>query len=115
MHCVTGLSLPRICSLSLQKNLFLRDGRKLRNECKPKNILAIDRFLSRGGGFFCHGADSTLEDVGLRSLVPTQYTRTAIKKNMTTELTCQPCVRSRKTSDFIYRYMVKSHGMVSQE
>ena len=52
-----------------------RDGRKLRMDIKPKNELAISRFMSRGGGFFGSGPDSSLADVGLQQLLPSNYTR----------------------------------------
>ena len=45
---------------------------------KPKYELAISRFMSRGGGFFGAGPDSTLADLGLEDMVPSNYTRPGI-------------------------------------
>ena len=44
-------------------------------DAKPKSELAISRFMSRGGGFFAAGPDSSLAEVGLEDLVPSNYTR----------------------------------------
>ena len=52
-----------------------RDGRQLRCQPKPKSYLAVERFLSRGGGFFGAGPDATLADMGLSNIMPSHYTR----------------------------------------
>ena len=57
-------------------SLTCRDGRKLRGEAKPKSQMAIGRFLSRGGGFFSSGPESSLADLGLQSLIPSHFSRT---------------------------------------
>ena len=45
-----------------------RDGRQLREDAKPREMLALDRFASKGGGLM--GYDSTLDDLGLHDLAP---------------------------------------------
>ena len=55
----------------------LRDGRALREDCKPRAQMAIDRFISRGGGFCSKGMDVSLKDVGLEAMCPSHYGRTA--------------------------------------
>ena len=55
--------------------LVCRDGRMLRADAKPREILAIDRFVSNGGGFM--GRDSTLDDLGLHDLAPSNCCRPA--------------------------------------
>ena len=57
--------------------LVCRDGRMLREDAKPKEILAIDRFVSKGGGFMAH--DSTLDDLGLHDLAPSNCCRPATR------------------------------------
>ena len=58
------------------KPLALRDGRSLRLEPKVKNRLAIQRFLSRGGGFMSQNADQLLEHMEMSGVMPGHYGRT---------------------------------------
>ncbi|CAE7218603.1 unnamed protein product [Symbiodinium sp. CCMP2592] len=44
-----------------------KDGRKLRGDCKPRAELAIDRFISRGGGFCSSEMDTSLKALGLET------------------------------------------------
>ena len=59
----------------LKRGSELRDGRWIPGESKSKNIFALQRFLARGGGYFCNGADATLKDVGLEDMMPVHYGR----------------------------------------
>ena len=57
-----------------------RDGRTLREDVKPREMLAIDRFVSKGGGLM--GSDNTLEDLGLHDLAPPNACRPATSSNL---------------------------------
>ena len=83
-------------------------------DAKPKVQLAIQRFLSRGGGFFGSSPDKSLEDLGLQGLVPTHCTRTVLSGPMAC-MSEHSIVLDRKTSDFIFRYMCKMHACVTQD
>ncbi|CAE7579412.1 unnamed protein product [Symbiodinium sp. CCMP2592] len=72
-----------------------RDGRRARGEPKVQNMLAIDRFMTRGGGFVSSTADSSLESLDLGGILPPNYNRT--------------------TADFVYRHIRKTGEMLSQE
>ena len=87
-----------------------RDGRRLRCEAKPKAYLSVERFLSRGGGFFGAGQDATLADLGLCSMMPSHYTRHPGKNVGKQTSMCR--LQCRKTADFVYRYMKKCNDVL---
>ncbi|CAE7802321.1 unnamed protein product [Symbiodinium sp. CCMP2592] len=72
-----------------------KDGRALREDCKPRAQMAIDRFISRGGGFCSKGMDASLKDVGLEAMCPSHYQRT--------------------TSDFMCRYLRRTQDDLKEE
>ena len=49
---------------------FDRDGRRLRKERKPRNYMAIDRFLAKTSGLFGKTDDRSLRQLGLAELCP---------------------------------------------
>ena len=55
---------------------LLRDGRTIKMDAKPRSQLAIDRFVGRSGGFASAASETTLAEVGLESLAPSNYQRT---------------------------------------
>ena len=102
----------------LNKESLARDGRKLRLECKPRNELAIDRFLARGGGFCCSSADATLKEVGLQDLCPANYSRTdqGRMKAEAHSISVAAIHNSyaRTTADFVMRYLRKTETTMSE-
>ena len=92
----------------------LRDGRSLRLDAKPKTQLAIERFLSRGGGFFGTSPDQSLHDLGLENIVPSHGTRPGTLLAQDWFLVLDN-LSARKTSDFVFRYMCKLNRAVTQE
>ena len=102
----------------LNKESLARDGRKLRLECKPRNELAIDRFLARGGGFCCSSADATLKEVGLQDLCPANYSRTdqGRMKAEAHSISVAAIHNSyaRTTADFVMGYLRKTETTMSE-
>ena len=56
----------------------LRDGRQLRLQAKPRQMMAIDRFLARGAGFNTKTNEQTLEELGLSEMVPAHHGRSPV-------------------------------------
>ena len=59
----------------LHAHPYPRDGRALKKEVKVRNLMSLDRFLNRTGGFHSQAADQSLVDMGLQELSPSHYHR----------------------------------------
>ena len=86
--CMKADDMMQLCVL-----LFFfgpcRDGRQLRRERKPKNLLALNRFLQKKSGLYGQQDSGTLEELGLPELAPSHCHR---RGNAL-------CLRKRNTED----------------
>ena len=71
-------------------------------EPKLKAQMAIQRFLSRGGGFVSGNADQVLETMDLKGVLPTHYGRTKMATLMR--------VISRASSPAVHGPGIQDHG-----
>ncbi|CAE7800271.1 unnamed protein product [Symbiodinium sp. CCMP2592] len=72
---------------------LFRDGRLLRGDCKPRCQLAVDRFISRGGGFCASNMDASLKDVGLENMTSADFMLRYCRR---TELDLKEALKSMK-------------------
>ena len=63
--------------LDVQHGVFskLRDGRQLKRERKPRNVMALSRFLQKKNGLYGQQDSITLNDLGMPELSPSHCHR----------------------------------------
>ena len=83
-----------------------RDGRALRGDVKPKNVLSLNRWLSRSAGFQGKHQDLTLAELGMQDMILSHHHRpgTSIYWPRFPSHAC--CFRV--ASDFVYRFIRKA-------
>ena len=92
----------------------LRDGRALRQDCKPKVVLSINRWLSKTAGFQGRTQDASLRELGLEDVVPSHCHRppcpwyfSEVPVGMLPARHECPASDSRLASDYAFRFIRK--------
>ena len=91
----------------------LRDGRQLKRERKPRNVMALSRFLQKKNGLYGQQESITLNELGMPELSPSHAHRPTelFRKQMLRNVLCT-C--DRQASDFVFRYWRRSATVVHQ-
>ena len=102
----------------LHAHPYPRDGRALKKEVKVRNLMSLDRFLNRTGGFHSQAADQSLVDMGLQELSPSHYHRqvmhlcigVAVPMFMKLVL-----VAARLSCDFAFRFLRRAATVLNED
>ncbi|CAE7414538.1 unnamed protein product [Symbiodinium sp. CCMP2592] len=94
------------------------DGRALKKEVKVRNLMSLDRFLNRTGGFHSQASDQSLADMGLQELSPSHYHRQVM--HLCTGVTVPLFVKlvlvaARLSSDFAFRFFRRAATVLNED